>query len=117
MDVLKPRFRVILSTEVKLFLKSLPPKVTDKIAYNLKKAQYVQDKDLFKKLGGCDIWEFRTAYQGHAYRLLAFWDSETDSLVVVTHGFIKKSQKTPTKEIDKAIELRRIYLSNKKSLL
>ena len=28
-----------------------------------------------------------------------FWDTENDTLVVTTHGIIKKTQKTPSKEI------------------
>lgn len=32
-------------------------------------------------------------YDGIQYRLLAFWDTSTNSLVVATHGFIKKVQK------------------------
>ena len=40
-----------------------------------------------------------------AYRLFAFWDKESRSMVVATHGLIKKSQKTPPKEIRRAEEL------------
>lgn len=70
------------------------------------------DKELFKKLND-DIWEFRTRYQATTYRLLAFWDNEAGSLVVATHGFIKKSQKTPDNEIARAESLRKIYFDNK----
>lgn len=50
------------------------------------------------------------------YRLLAFWDKvrEIDTLVIATHGFIKKTQKTPPKEIAKAEEIRKIYFNSKK---
>lgn len=47
------------------------------------------------------------------YRLLAFWDNEVGSLVIATHGFIKKTQKTPINEIAKAEALRKEYFSNK----
>ena len=30
-----------------------------------------------------------------------FWDTETETLVVATHGIIKKTQKTPQKEIQR----------------
>ena len=56
---------------------------------------------MFKKMGDSDIWEFRTLYRGIAYRLLAFWDTESETLVVVAHGFVKKTQKTPKREIEK----------------
>lgn len=49
----------------------------------------------------------------NTYRLLAFWDNETGKLVVATHGFIKKTQKTPATEIAKAEQLRKKYFNNK----
>jgi len=64
-------------------------------------------------LEGSDIWEFRTLYNGICYRLLAFWDNDAKSLIVATHGFIKKTEKTPQKEINKAISIRDIYFKNK----
>jgi phage-related protein len=69
----------------------------------------VIDPDLFKKLDDTDIWEFRTFYNRMQYRLLAFWDRNGDgiTLVIATHGFIKKTQKTPLKEIAKAEEIRK----------
>lgn len=71
--------------------------------------------ELFKKLENSDgIWEFRTLYQKIAYRLFAFWDTESDTLIVATHGIIKKTQKTPSKEIAKAEKLKEIYFNNKK---
>lgn len=71
------------------------------------------DAELFKKLDNSEIWEFRTLYQGVAYRLFSFWDKESDSLVVATHGIIKKTQKTPSKEIARAEEIRRKYFEAK----
>ncbi|MBO4996332.1 MAG: type II toxin-antitoxin system RelE/ParE family toxin [Muribaculaceae bacterium] len=47
------------------------------------------------------------------YRLLAFWDNEAGSLVVATHGFIKKTWKVPQNEIDMAEALRKEYFNNK----
>ena len=93
------------------FLESLPEKVKDKIAYNLSKSRYFMDSELLKKLND-DIWEFRTKYQGMTYRLLAFWDSDTGRLIIATHGFIKKTQKTPEKEIERAIALRKEYFAS-----
>ena len=83
--------------------------------YNVGKSKYALDKELFKKLGNTDIWEFRTLYNGIAYRLFAFWDSDIKALVIATHGYIKKkTQKTPQKEIEKAIAIRKQYYENKK---
>ena len=71
-------------------------------------------KDLFKKLDDTDIWEFRTLYKGIQYRLLAFWDTDAETLVIATHGFVKKTQKTPRKEINKAEAVRILYFNSKK---
>lgn len=106
---------VILSKEVKRFLKRLPIMAMNKIMYSIDKvANGYGNNEHFKKLEGTQIWEFRTLYEGVAYRLLAFWDTEKEALVIVTHGFIKKSQRTPAKEIAKAEEKRRAYFDLKK---
>lgn len=109
---IKARFDVIYMEEAIEFLESLPDKVKDKIAYNISKSRYFMDKELFKKLTD-DIWEFRTIYKGSKYRLLAFWDNETGNLVITTHGFLKKTQKTPAGEISHAEALRRKYYDEK----
>lgn len=87
----KERFKIIYLNDALEFLESLEEKVKEKIVYNISKAMFVVDKDLFKKMGDTDIWEFRTMYRGMAYRLFAFWDTESETLVVATHGFVKKS--------------------------
>ena len=63
-----------------------------------------------------DIWEFRTLYQGLQYRLLAFWDktATTETVVIATHGFVKKQSKVPDKEIQKAIQLKLHYFEELK---
>lgn len=110
---MQERFRVVYTSEVDEFLSSLPLKAKDKILSNIRKAKYVIDPKLFKKLDGTDIWEFRTKYDGIQYRLLAFWDVTTNSLVVATHGFIKKVQKTPKQQIKRAEEIRAMYFKQK----
>ncbi|RGY19104.1 type II toxin-antitoxin system RelE/ParE family toxin [Bacteroides thetaiotaomicron] len=112
---LKARFKVIMSSEADAFLDTLRQDVKDKIVYNVDKvANGYMDKDLFKKLDGTDIWEFRTLYKGIQYRLLAFWDTDAETLVIATHGFVKKTQKTPSKEINKAEAIRKLYFNSKK---
>lgn len=108
-------FELIVLEEARIFLKALSPSVRKKIAYNIRKVQSgVKDVELFKKVGDSEIWEFRTLYQGIAYRLFSFWDTERGTLVVATNGIIKKIQKTPSKEIAKAEEIRRYYFEAKK---
>ena len=110
----KQQFRLIVLEEAKCFLESLPSEVGEKISYNIRKVKSgIKDTELFKKLENSNIWEFRTLYNKKSYRLFAFWDKEEEALVIATHGIIKKTQKTPPKEIDKAEEIRRIYFKNK----
>ena len=108
------KLRVVLMDEALTFVRSLPLKVQQKITYNFKKTELgVMDKELFKKLENSEIWEFRTLFNGNCYRLFSFWDTETETLVIATHGIIKKSQKTPPKEITKAEEIRKKYFELK----
>jgi phage-related protein len=104
--------------EAKEFLDNLANGPREKIIYNIRKAQITQDKELFKKLNG-EIWEFRTLYNKTHYRLFAFWDKidKIDTIVVSTHGLIKKSDKTPHSEIVKAERLRNLYLKQKNQKL
>ena len=96
------------------FVASLPEKVQKKITYNLLKVEGGEiDKELFKKLGNSEIWEFRTLFNGMCYRLFAFWDTEIEALVIATHGMVKKTQKTPKKEIEKAERIRQEYFNDK----
>lgn len=96
------------------FISSLPEKAQKKITYNLLKIEGGEmDRELFKKLENSEIWELRTLFNGICYRLFAFWDTDMDALVVATHGIVKKTRKTPKKEIEKAEALRKEYLKNK----
>ena len=93
-------------------MEGLEKKAQAKLLYNLRKAQFINDPKLFKKLNE-NIWEFRSETRGNQHRLFAFWDKEEKALVVCTHGIIKKTQKTPRKEIVRAERLRLTYFENK----
>ena len=107
-------FRLVLSIEADNFLQSLPTKVSEKIRSNIRRIQKGErNVELFKKLEGTEIWAFRTLFNKMAYRLFSFWDTETETLVIATHGMIKKTQKTPSKEITKAEQIRKLYFEQK----
>ncbi len=89
----KLKFRIVYTDEAINFLESLPPQTKDKVVYNISKNMFVVDKEIFKKLGYTEIWEFRTLYNGMAYQLFSFWDTDGETLVVATHGMIKKNTK------------------------
>ncbi|WP_125719389.1 type II toxin-antitoxin system RelE/ParE family toxin [Flavobacterium ustbae] len=107
-------FDIIFLEEAFNFLKELNAKHSEKIIYNIKKSQTKNDPELFKKLTD-NIWEFRTLYQGNQYRLLAFWDktNSKNTLVISTHGFIKKRSKVPDNEIERAEKIRFNYFKEK----
>lgn len=110
----KPNFEIELLPEAIDFLEKLDNKSREKIYYNLKKSQFIYDNELFKKLNEY-IWEFRTLYNGKSFRMFAFWDriNGIETVVIATHGLVKKTQKTPQKEIEKAEEIRRNYFLQK----
>jgi len=110
----KEMFRLKVLEEAEKFLEALPTKAMDKVYYNIHRiVAGERDRELFKKLENTDIWEFRTLYDKTAYRLFAFWDKEEDVLIVATHGIVKKTQKTPPKEIAKAEAIMREYFAKK----
>ena len=96
--------------EVDTFFEQLDKKVVVKILYNIELAEHTKDQRLFKKLDD-EIWEFRTRAFGLQVRLLAFWDKreKSSTLVIVSNGFVKKTQKIPKAEIDRALTLRSKY--------
>ena len=109
------KLKVVLTEEAQAFLDAQPFNAQQKIYYNIFKVEEgVMKVDIFKKLENTDIWEFRTLYKGISYRLFSFWDTELDTFVIVTHGIVKKTQKTPSKEIAKAEEIRKKYFNNKR---
>ena len=97
------------------FIAGLDPKAAKKVFYNIDLGEQTNDPKLFKKLQK-DIWEFRTRFAGNQIRLLAFWDKTNDqeTLIFAIHGFIKKVDKVPATEIERAVNIRTKYFENKK---
>ena len=108
------KFKVEFLEPVLEFLENLEPKSREKILYNIWKSRSVNDNELFKKLEG-EIWEFRTLYNKQYLRLFAFWDKtdKKDTVVISTHGIIKKTDKTPKIALERAESLRVKYSNAK----
>ncbi len=108
------KFKVEFLEEAVEFINNLDEKARDKVIYNIWKARATNDRELFKKLTD-EIWEFRTLFNKKHYRLFAFWDKtdKTDTIVISTHGLIKKTDKTPQGDLDKAERLRKLYFELK----
>jgi len=111
---MKAKFDVIFLKQAIEFVEKLDSKTRNKIFYNIDKAKLINDPKLFKKLKD-EIREFRTKYNGIQYRLFAFWDKteKTETLVISTHGIVKKVSKVPKTEIIKAENIRISYFKQK----
>ncbi len=111
---MKQKFEVLFLDEAIEFINNLDKKSRNKVFYNIDKAKYTNDPKLFEKLEG-EIWYFRTKFMSLQYRVFAFWDKtgETETLVIATHGVVKKSNKVPKSEIEKAERIRQDYFKNK----
>lgn len=98
---------------VQEFIDSLEKKDQKKVvALLVRLADYgmLGNDQKFHKLEGkgVDIWELKS----FQVRIFCFFDKE--SLMILTHGFVKKARETPTAEIDKAIRLRKEFIEGKK---
>lgn len=95
------------------FYRALEAGVQKKIDYVLDVLK-MQDRvsEKFVKYIKEGIYEIRASYNGNIYR--AFFIFDEGNIVMLFNGFQKKSQKTPSKEIDKALELKKEYYAGKK---
>lgn len=112
--ILLQYFQTRFLEDAEKFIASLDRKAARKVFYNIDLASQTNDPKLFKKLQK-DIWEFRTVFSGKQIRLLAFWDkdSNTETLVIATHGFIKKVDKVSANEIERAVNIRNKFIESK----
>jgi phage-related protein len=97
------------------FLESLDNKQVEKVFFVLDLIETIDivPRKFFKKLESNDnIWEVRVQYGNNIFRLLGFLD--VNDSVVLNHAFIKKSQKTPKKEIRIAEQRKKEYLSKRR---
>lgn len=96
---------------VEEFLATLSDKQVEKIfwVFRLIKTLNVVPKQYFKRLENSDdIWEARVQLGNNIFRFLGFWAESR--LIVLTHGFAKKTQKVPRQEIELAETRMKDYL-------
>jgi phage-related protein len=105
------------NSPVEEFLDSLTGKQAQKVLWVL---QLIEELDViprqyFKKLVDSEgIWEARIQFGNDIFRLLGFFDGGT--LLILTNGFAKKTQKTPPQEIALAVRRKEEYLARRKKL-
>ncbi|MBI4084799.1 MAG: type II toxin-antitoxin system RelE/ParE family toxin [Candidatus Levybacteria bacterium] len=63
-----------------------------------------------KKLAGTQLWEIRILGKDN---IRVFYVLAQENIVLVLHGFIKKKQRTPLKEIDLALKRYKDWLDRK----
>lgn len=93
------------------FYKSVSVKVQIKIIWTFRIIEDIPEF-YFKHLDDTDgLYEIRVQFGSDIYRIFCFFDNR--NIVVVGHGFHKKTQKIPTKEIEKAQKIRKEYFNEK----
>ena len=99
------------------FFNPLTTKVKEKIDHVLfvvTVAERIPSK-FFQHLEGTDgLYEIRVEFQGNIYRIFCCFDE--GQVVVLFNGFQKKSQKTPTGELERAMKIMKEYFDEKTKL-
>lgn len=104
-------FEVILLESAEAFLTQLPPKFRAKA---LRAIELLRDFGPYlemphaRKLKGHDLWELRVRFASDICRLFCFF--HRDHIYVVTSGYVKKSDRTSVREIEKAERLREQFV-------
>jgi phage-related protein len=109
--------RVIVLDEAEDFLDGLDEKARSKVFYNINKTKSGIQGEWFQKMSGTEeIWEFRTLLNKTYYRVFAFWHriAGKETLIVCTNGLVKKTDRTPPGEIERAERIRREFIKNVK---
>ena len=97
------------------FLDTLSPRQAQKVAWVLnliEELDIVPGQYFQKMINTDDLWETRVKIGSDIFRLLGFFDGA--KLVVMSHAFQKKTQKTPRQAIRLAEERKREYFRRKK---
>ena len=100
------------SCPVEEFLESLSSKQAQKAVWVLQLIEEIDNipSQYFKKMVNTDdLWEVRIQSGGNIFRILGFLSG--NNLVILNHGFQKKTQKTPRKSIKLAEERKKDYLN------
>ena len=85
-------------------------KKIDYVLDTLKTQERVSER--FVKYIKDGLYEIRATHSGNIYR--AFFIFDDGNIVMLFNGFQKKTQKTPSREIEKALELKKEYYAAKK---
>lgn len=107
----------VFKTYYKEFYLAQTTEVRAKIDYVIELIKVLDrvPKTFFKQIEGVTgLFEIRVEYAGNIYRI--FCCNDEGQLVILFNGFQKKSEKTPTNEIQKAKFIMNEYFNSKKGL-
>ena len=107
-------FEIEFLDEAREFIKQLSEDEKKVLLKRIEAAKITRNSKYFEKLTK-EIWEFRARHNGLQYRIFAFWDKSRKSIVLGTHGYIKKTQKAPLQEIKHAEQIMKNYYANIKN--
>jgi phage-related protein len=99
---------------VEEFLETLSGKQAQRVVWVLRLVDELDSvpAQYLKKLVGTEgLWEIRVQHGGEAFRILGFFGGQ--DVLVLAHGFAKKSDRVPRREIDRANVSRRDYMSRR----
>lgn len=111
----RKRKLIFFRNHFKEFFEPLKEKVKDKIDHVLFLVVTAEriPKKFFEYMNGTDgLFQIRIEFESNIYRIFCCFDE--GNLVVLFNGFQKKSQKTPQKEIDKALRIKDEYFKSKR---
>jgi len=113
----KQKFRTIITYKdyfEKFFVKQRA-KVRDKIIWTFDLIEEIDrvPETYLKHMDDTDgLFEIRVQLASDIFRIFCFFDE--GQLIVLANGFQKKTQKTPKKEIEKALKIKKEYEDEKK---
>lgn len=97
------------------FYESQTDRVKKKILWTLRvisELEQIPETYLKHIKNASGLHEIRVQVGNNIFRIFCFFDH--DNLVVIGHGFQKKTQKTPKQQIEKAEQIKKEYYENKK---
>lgn len=111
----KQRTIIFYKTYFDDFFKGQKQKVKDKIIWTFDLIEELQrvPETYLKHIENTDgLFEIRVQLASDIFRIFCFFDQ--GQLIVLANGFQKKTQKTPKKEIEKALKIKEEYENEKR---
>ncbi|MBQ8170148.1 MAG: type II toxin-antitoxin system RelE/ParE family toxin [Bacteroidales bacterium] len=110
------KFRKVISYKRSLynFLKDQQPKIREKIIWVIKLIEHLEriPTEYIKHIQDTKgLYEIRIIFGSDIIRIFCCFD--TGKIIVLLSGFVKKTQKTPKREIEKALKLMKEYYEEK----